>query len=196
MSHAIITISGTPGSGKSTLAKMLADHFNCKRIYVGNIRRQLAREKNMTLAELNQYGLEHPETDVDVDKRVAKEAQEAAKNRMIIVEGRVQFYFIPESIKLYIKVTTAEGAKRIWHELQNQNANEQRNEGEYSSLEDVEAKIKERQDNDKNRYQKYYSLDHTNESHYDLVIDTTTLTPQQGLEKILSFLEKKGIKEA
>ena len=47
----IITISGTPGSGKSTVAKIIVETLNAERIYVGGIRRELAREKGMTLQE-------------------------------------------------------------------------------------------------------------------------------------------------
>ena len=118
----IITISGTPGSGKSTVAKILVEKLNLERIYVGGIRRDLAKSKNMTLEELNQYALNHPETDVDVDKEAAKLAKELNKsNRDVIVEGRVQFHFIPESIKIYIKVDLEEGARRIWEQIKNIN---------------------------------------------------------------------------
>ncbi len=193
-SNFIITISGTPGSGKSTLAKMLADTIHGERIYVGNIRRELARAKGLTLSELNQYGLSHPETDVDIDKKVAQEAREHSLLHHVIVEGRTQFYFLPESIKIYIKVSIKEGAKRIWQEVQNQQAHQARNEGLYKSLAEVEQQIKERQESDRARYQKYYNLDHTDESHYDFVLDTTGITPQQGLDKILDFLKEKGLK--
>ena len=70
----IITIAGTAGSGKSTLARNLIKQLDAKRIYVGGIRRELARSKSMTIEELNEYAKEHPETDVDVDKAAAKEA--------------------------------------------------------------------------------------------------------------------------
>jgi len=68
----IITISGTPGSGKSTVAKIIQKELDAERIYVGGIRREIARKKGMTLQELNVYAQTHPETDVDVDKYVRK----------------------------------------------------------------------------------------------------------------------------
>lgn len=190
----IITISGTPGSGKSTLAKMLADKLQCQRIYVGGIRREIAKAKGLTLTELNQYALEHPETDVDVDKKAAKQARQIVKTNSVIIEGRTQFHFLPESIKIYIKVDFAEGAKRIWKDLQNKITHQQRNEGDCQSLIELETKIKERQINDLARYKKYYNLNHTNESQYDFVIDTTNITPEQGLAKIMAFLKQRGIK--
>jgi len=188
----IITISGTPGSGKSTAAEMLAKRLKAERIYVGGIRRELAREKGMTLQELNQYAANHPETDVDVDKIAAAKARELEKKgAIVIVEGRTQFHFLPESIKIYMKVNPEEGAKRIWKDLQNKAAQEKRNEGNIPSFEAMKKRIYEREEEDAARYKKYYNLDHRDESQYDCVIETTNLTPEQAVEKINTFINRK-----
>ena len=185
----IITISGTPGSGKSTAAEMLAKRLKAERIYVGGIRRELAREKGMTLQELNQYATTHPETDVDVDKKAAAQARELeTKNKIIIVEGRTQFHFLPQSIKIFMKVNPEEGAKRIWKDLQNKKAQEKRNEGNIPSFEAMKKRIYEREEEDAARYKKYYGIDHRNQSQYDLIVDTTALTPEETVEKIASFI--------
>ena len=186
----IITISGDPGSGKSTIAQELAKKLKAKRIYVGEIRREIARKKGLTLAELNKYAEKHPETDVIIDKKVASQARQLAKKYPVIVEGRTQFHFIPESFKLYIKVNLAEGAKRIWQQMQSQKARSARNEGKINSLAQLKKSIKERVISDIKRYQKYYNLDHTKKSHYDLVVDTTKLTAKQATAKILQNLPK------
>jgi CMP/dCMP kinase len=186
----IITISGTPGSGKSTVAQILAEKLNAQRIYVGAIRRELAREKGMTLEELNEYGLTHPETDVDIDQKIAEQARQTAKDSLVIVEGRVQFHFLPESFKIFIKVSLKEGARRIWNQIQNAQEKEQRNEGEVKSALEMENDLKNRVENDKKRYKKYYNLDHTDETHYDLVIDTTKMSAEQAVAKILQALPK------
>ncbi len=188
--YKIITISGTPGSGKSTVAQKLAEKLDAERIYVGAIRRELAREKGISLEQLNEYGLTHPETDVDIDQKIAIQAREAAKKGVVIVEGRTQFHFIPESFKIFIKVSVEEGARRIWKQVQDEKEKKQRNEGEAKSLKDLADDIIKRVENDKKRYKKYYNLDHTLESHYDLVIDTTKITASQATELILKNLPK------
>lgn len=186
----IITISGTPGSGKSTAAEMLAKKLKAERIYVGGIRRELAREKGMTLQELNQYAATHPETDVDVDKMAAAKARELEKKgAMVIVEGRTQFHFLPESIKIFMKVKPEEGAKRIWKDLQNKAAQEKRNEGNIASFEAMKKRIYEREEEDAARYKKYYHLDHRDERQYDVIIDTTTISAEEAVEKILQFIK-------
>lgn len=189
--YPIITISGPAGSGKSTIAESLAKQLSAERIYVGGIRRQLARDMGMNLAELNEYALNHPETDINVDKNAATQARKLAEKNIVIVEGRTQFYFIPESIKLYIKVDPQEGAKRIWQDIQIEINKNKRNEGKFNSLAEVEKYQKVRQSNDLARYQKYYQLDHTDEKHYNFILDTTHISAQEATDKALEYLNTK-----
>lgn len=186
----IITISGNGGSGKSTIAQALIKKYKAQHIYVGAVRRQLALDMGMTLHELNEYGLTHPETDVDVDKAAAKKIRELAKKSMVIAEGRTQFYFIPESIKLFIKVDQKEGAKRVWKEMQQAEAKKKRNEADVSSYEELLVKMSQREEADRARYKKYYNLDHTDESQYDFILDTTNINAQTAIQKVIDFIDK------
>jgi len=187
----IITISGTPGSGKSTVAKILVEKLKAERIYVGGIRREIARKKGWTLEELNKYAQTHPETDVDVDKDVTVQARQLEKaGKKVIVEGRTQYHFLPESIKIYIKVEPEEGARRIWNDLQEKELRDQRNEGNIASFEQMKLRMKQRQNEDTKRYQKYYSINPYDESHYDLVVDSTAISAEEVAEKILSYVKK------
>jgi len=189
----IITISGTPGSGKSTVAKLLVKALGAERIYVGGMRRELAREKGMTLEELNKYAKTHAETDRDVDQKASELAKKLEKEgKIVIAEGHTQFYFLPDSIKIFIKVDPEEAARRIWKDLQQKETREARNEGNIISLEQMKRRVQERFKEDNARYQKYYGLDYLDESHYDLVIDSTAITAEQVTEKILLFLKSKG----
>ncbi len=188
----IITISGSPGSGKSTITKLLEEKLVAERIYVGGIRRELAKEKGMTLLELNEYAKTHPETDVNIDKQVAAKARNLEKKgKTVLVEGRTQFHFLPESIKFFIFVDEEEGAKRIWNELKNEKNKEQRNEGIITSLEMMKQQVLQREEEDAARYKKYYGFDHRDKQHYDFILDTTKISVQEACEKILTYLKKK-----
>ena len=181
----IITISGPCGSGKSTIAKAIQKEFNTERIYVGGMRREYATKLGMSLNELNKYALEHPESDVKIDNIAAQKARELSKNNIVVVEGRTQYHFLPESLKLYIKCDMDAGAKRIWNHLKEDKS---RNEGKADSVEELKKLEIEREQNDLARYKKYYNIDHNDESQYDHVIDTTNITADQATEKILELL--------
>ena len=188
----IITISGTPGSGKSTVAKILVKKLDAERIYVGGIRRELAREKGMTLEELNDYAKTHPETDIDVDKKAAAKARELdGEGKYVVVEGRTQFHFLPESLKVFMKVSTEEGARRIWKELQNKEMQEKRNEGNINSFEEMKLRVQKREEEDAERYMKYYGFDHRDEKHYDFILDTSDITAEEAAEKVMGFVKSK-----
>ncbi|MBI4152802.1 AAA family ATPase [Candidatus Woesearchaeota archaeon] len=188
----IITISGTPGSGKSTVAKLLVEKLSAERIYVGGILRALAREKGMTLKELNAYAQTHPETDVDVDTKAAAEARLLEKQgKIVVVEGRTQFHFLPKSVKVYIKVDPVVGAQRIWKDLQSAATRQERNEGNLRSLEETEQRTRKREEEDARRYKKYYGIDHRDESQYDLVLDSTRQSAEEIAGKIVNFIQKK-----
>lgn len=191
MSHPIITISGTPGSGKSTIAKALVSEFKATRFYAGATMRQIAKERGINLAELQKHMATDPKIDVEVDEKTAAEAKKVAKNNIVVVEGRTQFLFLPESIKIFIKVDLEEGAKRIWHSMQKEENRKKRNEAEVGSLEELIEVNKARRENDITRYQKYYNIDYTDESQYDFVLDTTPINAQQAIAKTLEFIKDK-----
>ncbi len=188
----IITISGTPGSGKSTIAKALVKKFGAKRVYVGQYMRSLAKKQKMTLAELNKLAQSDPSIDIKADQLTAKRARLLAKKYPVIVEGRVQFYFLPESSKLFIKCNVTEAAKRIWKDLQDEQKNKERNEAKVKNIAGLQKEIVIRKKSELLRYKKYYKLNHYLPKHYDFILDTSHITAEQAIEKTLLFLSKKS----
>ena len=183
----IISISGKPGSGKSTLGKMLAEKLDYKHYYVGGMRRLMARERGLTLEELNALGEREGWTDQQVDEY---QKELAVREDNFVIEGRTSFYFIPESLKIFIDVGPEEGARRVYLELQDQ----KNTRNEAKNLDSIEAVLeshKKRIASDTLRYKKYYDIDVGASSHYDLVLDTTDLTIAQAFEKLYAFVAKR-----
>jgi predicted cytidylate kinase len=180
----IITISGLPGSGKSTVAKLLAKRLKMKRYYMGLMRRRMAEERGISLQELNKIG----ETQEWTDKTVDEYQRELGKKEdNFVIEGRTSFHFIPSSVKVLLIVDVKTGAKRIFGDIR---SGGRRTEGEPGSLGEMEKSIRKRMASDEKRYKKYYNLDIMDKSHYDIVIDTTDLTPGQVVERILASVKK------
>jgi cytidylate kinase len=186
----IITISGTPGSGKSTIAKALCKKFKAKRVYVGHYMRELARQRKMTLAELNHLAQSDPNIDIKADQETAKKARRLAKKYPVVVEGRVQFYFLPESTKIFIKCNITESAKRIWKDLQDEKKSKQRNEAKVRNITDLKKEILIRKKSELLRYKKYYNLNHYLAKNYDFILDTSDIDAQKAIAKTITFLKK------
>ena len=181
----IITISGAPGSGKSTIGKMLAKKLGWPRYYIGNLRREIAKDKGLTLAEYNKLGETDPATDLKFDAYQKKLGQIQDN---FIIEGRTSWFFIPHSIKLYLDVQEKEGADRVFKELRKKNL---RNEDiDLKSMADVLASHRRRKKSDIKRYKKYYNIDVFDEKNYDYVLDTTNFNINQVLNKIYIYLQK------
>ena len=188
----IITISGTPGSGKSTVAKLLVKEMSLERLYAGGEFRKLASEKGMTNEGLVEYAKTHPKVDIELDERISTQARKIeSTGKDIIAEGRMQYHFIPESIKIFVKVKLEEGAKRIYKDLQDSATSTERNEDAVNSLQETIDKVAKRQEEDKKRYIEIYKTDYLDESNYDLVIDTTSITAQEATDKVREFIISK-----
>ena len=175
----IISISGMPGSGKSTVAKILQKRLGMKRYYMGGMRREMARKKGMNIEQLNEIGEKEAWTDREVDD-FQKELGEKEDN--FIIEGRTSFFLIPKSLKVFLNVDFMVGAKRIYDDVRKNEG--ERNERRYKDLADAARAIRKRLDSDIRRYRKYYGRDIYDLSQYDLVIDTTNMTPEQVAERI------------
>lgn len=174
-----ITIAGTPGSGKSTVGKLLAKKLNYGYYDVGQLRRDIAEKRGISLEQLNVIGEKEDWTDKEVDNSIKLVGQ---KQDNIVVVGRTAFHFVPDSLKVFLECDLEVGAKRIFK-------GKKRSTEHYYSFEDAVKRLKERVESDKERYLKYYSLDPYNKKHFDLIIDTTNLSIKQVLDKILDFVE-------
>lgn len=176
-----ITISGYPGAGKTTVGKMLAERLGYKFYSVGDLRGKMAMDRGMTIDELNKLGEKEFWTD-DVADQWQKKIGQTEDN--FVMEGRLSFYFIPDSFKLFLTIDKTVAAERI---LKNQRPDEK----PVSSVVEMEQIISERLAADKKRYQEYYGLDPSAKENFDVVLDTTSRTIEEIVDEILKKVRLK-----
>lgn len=168
----IITISGKAGSGKSTIAKQLAYKLNLKHYSVGDMMRELAIKKGMSIIEFSKFAEDNPKIDKQLDDYQIR----LSKEDNFIIDGRISFHFIPNSIKIFLEVKDETAVKRI-------SKAKRKTEQEVTI-----AQLKARRDSEKKRYKKLYNIDPYKKSNYDIVIDTTKLSINEVLNKILKYM--------
>jgi len=179
----IISISGQAGSGKTSTGRALAKKLNYRFYDIGTLRKMAAQKRGMTIEEYNKYGETHPETDKEAD---AETVRLAKTKKNFVIQGRVAYYFIPQSLKVYLTVSSDVAAKRI---LLDKNNPERNSKSRTASISEIKKLCIERDKSDRKRYKKIYGIkDFTNPKNYDLIIDTSKLTIERTVEKILSKL--------
>jgi predicted cytidylate kinase len=189
----IISFNGDHGSGKSTIAEKISKELGYERVYLGQVFRNLAKERGFTLVEFAKLAETDPSIDMSVDAHIIELAKE---KKDFVTESRTAWHFLPESLKIYLKVSPEEGARRMFEHLKSDKDSNRTNEDKgIETVEDVMESNKKRKEFDNIRYKKHYSIDPNNMSNYDLVIDTTNLTREEVLEKVLEFTKNEINKE-
>jgi CMP/dCMP kinase len=180
----IISFNGDHGSGKSTIAEMVSSKLGFKRYYMGQIFRDMAKEKGMTLEEFHKLCDKDMEADKKVDDFVVRLSKE---NDNFVIESRTAWYFIPGSLKIYLKVDDKEAARRVFKESNDENRKNESNN--ISSEADVLENLRKRKIMDTKRYEKYYGINIREEKNYDLVLDTTNLSVGEVFKKVMEFIK-------
>lgn len=177
----IITITGDHASGQGTLSNNLQKKLNYEIYRNGQYVRKLAAEKGMSIVEFQTYLNEHP----DLDREVEKSAANYASTRdNLIIDAKLGWYAIPESFKVYLKVDIEVAVKRAFEDAS-------RKETEpFASLEEARNKILYRHREETNRWKEEYGVNRDDMSNYDLVLDTTELTPQEVSNTVLDAYNK------
>ena len=180
----IISLGGELASGKGTVSKILMKELNFGVYKNGDYFRKLARDKGMDITTFNEYVKEHPE----IDRQVEYSAAEYAKtNDNFIIDARLGWYAVPESFKVYLKVDINVAAKRAFEDK------ERKSSENFETIEEQKLDLEKRYKLENERYFKLYGVRKEDESNYDLVIDTTALTPQEVADKIrIEYLKWLG----
>lgn len=177
-----IVLGGPPGSGKGVLGDFLAKKYKLNRYSVGGLRRDIAKERGITLAELNKQDEKAAYADSS-DKIADDRTRQLDKEDNFIIDGRLAFHFIPSAdVKIFLLVNPSSGAKRIMKAG--------RLEESAESLQEAAMITKAREDSDIRRYKKLYHIEnYSDPRHYDLMIDTTKLSIDQVNDLVVYYIK-------
>ena len=171
----IISLGGELASGKGTVSKILMERLNFGVYKNGDYFRKLAKDMKMDVTNFNIYVEQHPE----IDKQIEKSASEYAKtHNNFIIDARLGWYAVPESFKVYLKVDINVAAQRAFEDKSRKSTEA------FTTIEEQKQDIQKRYKLENERYWNLYGVRKEDESNYDLVIDTTNLTPESVADKI------------
>lgn len=177
----IITISGKAGSGKSTVARELAKQLKLKHYSIGDLMRQMAKERNISLLVLGKAAEKDKSIDKELDERQIKLGKE---ENNFVIDGRLTAHFIPNAdVKVFLECEDSVRAERI--------LKDERKDEKSRDINEVISKIRERESSERKRYKQYYGIDYYDEEMYNLFIDTTKLNVKEVVGRIMGSMGKR-----
>lgn len=184
MQKTIITISGLPGSGKSSTAKGIAQRLSYKHFSSGDLFRQIGQRHGLSVEETNKSAEQNFKS---VDEEVDEALRQANNDSELVIDSRTAFHWIPESFKVLLKLDPYLAAERTFAHIQKEGRVGQ----DAESVEQVYQKSQERTASEKKRYSKLYGLDYTDESNFDLVVDTAKHSLAEVIDIIVAEYQRR-----
>ena len=172
----MITVSGPHGTGKSTYAKALADALGLRYVCAGDMFRELAKERGVTLESLSKMAAKDPAIDRAIDERTRVEAKKGG----VVIDAQLGAWMAKElaDVKLLIVATDDVRFRRIA-------------ERDGISIEGARKQTLARESIQRERYREYYGLDVSDLSIYDLKIDTGGYPIQKAKSIVIESVRKQ-----
>jgi cytidylate kinase len=174
-----ITISGHPGSGTSTLVEAICQHKGWTSLNGGEIFRQEAKNRNLSLSEFANLCAKDFSVDSQLDEILKSKMVEP--NGPKVMESRLSGWWAHllelDCIRLWINVSETVRAERVVGR-------------EGISFEEALSSNSKRTQKDLARYEEMYGLNPEERTPYTHVIDASALTKEEVLSSTLTFLEE------
>ncbi len=175
-----LTVSGHPGSGTSTLVNGLVEHFGWSSLNGGDVFRQEAQRRGMTLAAFGELCKQELEVDRSLDALL--KASMMGEHAAEIVESRLAGWWaytleLP-CIRLWLEVNDEERARRV-------------SSRENISIEDAIEANQRRASVDSERFLLLYQLLPEDPEPYTHIIEASTLNATEIRERVIALLEGK-----
>lgn len=170
----VIAVSGHHGSGRSTHAKRLAEVFGLRYVSSGTIFRQMAEERGLSLEEMSKLTDGDPELDKLIDERAREESRKGG----IVLDATLSGWMAHEpDLRIFLTTPLETRIARIA-------------EREGMGLEEAREETLVRSESERDRFMKYYGIDVTDLSIYDLTLNTDLFEPDGTARILKSFVEE------
>jgi cytidylate kinase len=177
----LISITGKLGSGKSTICGILKEKYGFDIFSTGTINREFARKLGISTLELNERLKADPALDKEIDATVTRLSIEK-KDEKLIFDSRMAWHFAKDTFKIFLTIDPMEAARRV---MNNQRGAEER----YESIEDACNGLIKRGSVERERFIQIYGVDYFDANNFDLIVDTTSRTPDEIVNIIMENYE-------
>jgi len=178
----VVTVSGPHGTGKSTYAKALADALRLRYVCAGELFRELAKERNMSLEAFSSLAADDPTIDKMIDERTKVEAKKGG----VVIDAQLGAWMVRDLADVKVLMVAADEVRfrRIA-------------ERDGTPISSAKKETMARELIQKRRYKKYYGVNVDDLSIYDLKIDTSLYpiekTKSVVIEAVRNLLAKKKL---
>lgn len=168
-----ITISGLHGTGKTSYAKILSKTFTLRHLSAGQLFRQIANEKNVSVIELGQVAISNYDIDHLIDERTRKEARKGN----VIIDGLLAGWIARNFAEIKILLVAPERI-RI----------ERIAKRDQLSFEEAKEATLFREKIERERFSKIYNINIDDKSIYDMVLNTDLLSFKSNITLMKHFI--------
>lgn len=178
------SITGHLGSGKTTICKLLQKEYNFEIVSAGSIMREMANSKGLSVLDFQKGLGTSAVADNYIDQAIVAKNDSIKDTVNVIFDSRLAWHFLPQTFKVFIVVSPHEAALRTYLTRTSQDE-------KYSTVEEAMNKLIERRVVENRRYKALYEVNCEDLSNYDVVIDTTFISPNEAVEIIMDCYMKK-----
>jgi cytidylate kinase len=170
-----ITVSGPPGCGATTLCNRLSEAMDCPYVSGGEVFRELAADRDMTLNQLTAKADETDEIDRAIDRRLRSIAEKwGTTNKAFILESRLAGWIAGNRADLRIWLDAPEHVRRE----------------RISGREETTWEMSVREVSEAGRYESHYEIDLGDRSFYDLQINTARWSKDGVFDLVRTAIER------
>lgn len=157
----ILTVSGEIGAGKSTVARSLARSLGLRYLSSGEVFREEARRRGITVSALGRLAEQDPSIDRTIDQLQIAEARTGA----IVIDSRLSGWLVDGDVRVWLRAPLEVRARRVAAR-------------DAMTVEAARADIETREACERRRYTTLYQIDLSDLTRYHLVLDTALWGPE------------------